>query len=96
MIALNDIVVRNLQGQPIKYICQCGAQYFPRDGFNGCPWEQIHGVGRCPDRHYGISRLASRVKHRKVRVGQASLRGVDVMGAHWGKYIKLTESFLEE
>lgn len=51
--------------------------------------------GPCPDRNHGSSKPRKRLKYRKVKVGQANLRGLDVNGAFWGKYMKLTENFLE-
>ena len=94
---VNDKVTRDLQGNIIKYICQCGAQYFPSPiyGFDGCPWEKIHGKGTCPDRNHGLSKPRKRTRYRKVKVGQANLRGLDVNGSFWGKEIRLTEDFLE-
>lgn len=83
---MNDIIIRDLQGRPITYICQCGSWWFPSPthGFTMCPGEALFGEGTCPDRNHGLSRRKPRRKYRKKGRGQRTMEGGPLIGM-WGK-----------
>lgn len=94
---MNDIEVKDLYGITLVYICQCGAHWYPspQHGFDSCPWELTSaGKNSCPDRNHGMNPPRKRPKYRKVKKGQANLRGFDVNKAFWGCKERIMEGVI--